>query len=452
MDRHILVMLMGMIMTGLFFCSPVTAGEYSLDDLYRIALERAETIKIAEQNFDISEITRKKAIAYLNPTLTAYTTYTRYTEDKRAAETNLGLVKLPGSLYQPYEVSAWGLRMDYRFSLSGNAITALRMADKTIEKSRFDLYAVKEEYLFQVTGIYYDYLKAKKLREIATANLDRLQKYRDAAEKRLKVGEVTRTVLLRAESELSSAQADLVKAINGVDLAKAALVSIVGIDKESQIIETPFRTVDLDPLPYYQEKGLEERADIRGLAIQKRLAEDQVKYNKGAYWPNLSLAAVYARLEQCPAASTLNRESMYAVASLNFPFYEGGLRMAEVKEAKAREKQAALRYDEFKKNIAIEIQRAYLELQTQRGSLAYLEAQRTYARENYHAVSRQFDFGLANSIDVLDATTALVAAEMKMAEAEYIFQVALLKMKKAIGVFLKDVAGHQPSTDKKLTP
>ena len=43
-------------------------------------------------------------------------------------------------------------------------------------------------------------------------NVGRLTKHRDAASVRLKVGEVTKTALLRAEAELSGAQSEEIKA------------------------------------------------------------------------------------------------------------------------------------------------------------------------------------------------------------------------------------------------
>ena len=51
-------------------------------------------------------------------------------------------------------------------------------------------------------------LRAKKAFEITSPNVERLTKYRDAAAIRLKVGEVTKTTLLRAEAELSGAQSE----------------------------------------------------------------------------------------------------------------------------------------------------------------------------------------------------------------------------------------------------
>jgi outer membrane protein len=72
-----------------------------------------------------------------------------------------------------------------------------------------------------VTNAYYDVLKAGRFVEISQANIVRLIKYRDAASTRLKIGEVTKTAVLRAEAELSGAQSDLVKSENLFSSTKA---------------------------------------------------------------------------------------------------------------------------------------------------------------------------------------------------------------------------------------
>jgi outer membrane protein len=171
------------------------------------------------------------------------------------------------------------------------------------------------------------------------------------------------------------------------------------------------------------------------------MAEEQVKYAKGAFWPMLSLTGVYATSDQSPATQTLVRDSTLGLLSLSFPFFEGGLRRAEVKEALAKDRQSSLIYEDFKKSVGIEVQGAYLDLVTQKGTLKYLEDQVVYARDNYNAVSKQFEFGLAQSLDVMDANTLLVTAERNLSEAVYNYQVAILKMKKATGTLLKAVMG-----------
>ncbi len=408
------------------------AGEYSLDDLYRLALGRAERIKLSEEDLYIAKTGKEKALSLLLPKLSAFGYYTKYNSEK---------YNDAGMLLQPDSATTWGVRADESVSLSGRELTALGISKDYILKSQHDLYATKEGYLLSIASAYYDVMKAKKILDIANSNLERLLKYRNAAEKRLKVGEVTKTVLLRAEGELSGARSEAVKAINALELAKAVLARTVGIEGDFQLKEAPPEDMKIAPESSFQEMAFTGRADLKSLEIQKKIAEEQVKYAKGAFWPTLSASGVYISSDQSPATSTLVRDGAFGLLQLNFPFFEGGLRQAEVKEALAKDRQSSLIYEDFKKSVGIEVQGAYLDLVTQKGTLKYLEDQVVYARDNYNAVSKQFEFGLAQSLDVMDANTLLVTAERNLSEAVYNYQVAILKMKKATGTLLKAVMG-----------
>jgi outer membrane protein len=428
MKKIVIVLSAGGLLFFLLASAQLSAAEYSLEDLYHIALNHSEKLKVAEENLSIAEIGKEKALSYLLPRLTATGGVTQYSEKKFSSS---------GSVIQPESASSWGVRLDETVSLSGRELKALGISRQYVTKSQYDLAAIREDYLLRyVAASYYNVLTARKNLEIADSNLDRLLKYRDAAEKRLRVGEVTKTALLRAEGELSGAKSDRLQALNSLELAMAVLASNVGITDPITLTETPAVEGDVPSLGVFREQAFAVRADLKSLEIQRQIAADQIKYAEGAYWPSISLSGVYAAADQSPGTSSLNRESIYGGVALNFPFFEGGLRKAEVSEAKARERQAALFYEDAKKGIDIEVQSVYLDLVTQKGILQFLNDQLAFARENYHAVARQFDFGLSNSLDVLDANTLLVSAERKAVSAVYNYRLALLRMKKATGTLL----------------
>ncbi|MDA8338599.1 MAG: TolC family protein [Nitrospiraceae bacterium] len=360
------------------------AQEYSLEDLYRIALERSEKIKISEEDLYIAERGKDKAVSVLFPKLSAFGSYTRYDKDKFSST---------GAVIQPEDSTSWGLRLDQSLSLSGREITAFKISKEYIEKSKYDLHAVKEAYIFNVASAYYDVLRTKKAVEIAKSNLERLTKHRDAAATRLRVGEATKTDLLRAEAELSGAQAELVKSENNLKLAKAVLARVAGLSGDYDVKEAAGSREDTaDNLDSLKQTAFAERAEMKAMELQKRIAEEQVGYSKGAYWPTIAIEGVYTRREDNPAVVTVNKESIYGGIKLNFPFFEGGLRKAEVAEAEAKKRQSGLIYDDLKKTIGIEVENAYLDFQTQKGVLKSLEDQTTFARDNYNSVSRQYQF------------------------------------------------------------
>lgn len=443
------------IFCALLILAPLSAypKEYSLEDLYAIALERSEAIKIAEEDLYISKRGKDKAIAVLFPTLSAYGTHTRYSEEKQAANVTL----------QPDAVNTWGLRADQSFSLSGREITAYKIANKMISRSAYDLDAAKEEYLLSVASAYYDVMKAVKTADIAKSNVDRLTKHRDAANTRLRVGEATKTTLLRAEAELAGAQSELIRAENNRKLTKTVLARIAGIKEDYEVKDSQGSGVkgqeiedlknlsvncQLSAIDCLKQTALSERSELKALTIGRNIAEHEVTYAKGSFLPTLSLEGVYSKKETDPS-SLYDIESIYGGVKLNFPFFEGGLRRAEVLEAKAKLRQAEYNLSDLKNSINVDIENAYLNLLTEMGILEKLKAEAEYARDNYNAVSKQFEYGLANSIEVMDANTLLVSSERELVNAEYDYQFAVLKLKRTTGTLLKTVESRQGSGDNK---
>lgn len=433
-----------------FVTAPAGAAhEYALDDLYRIALEMSEKIKISEEDVIIAEKGREKAVAGLIPKLSAFGNYTRYSESR---------LNDMQALIQPLETTGWGVRLDQLYSLGGKEFISLDSARKGIDKSIFDLYATRERYLFTVASAFYDALRAKRLVEISQANVERLKKQRDAAAIRLKVGEATKTVVLRAEAELSGAQSELIRSVNSYRLAKAVLARTVGLDgppdfelKEAplslpggEVPAVPDRLIPLCPvstLDCFREVSLRQRAEMKSQDLQARIAQDGISSAKSAYWPTLSIEGVYIRSDQNPEMVSLNKESVYGGLKLNFPFFEGGLRKAEVGEAEAKYRQAELSKEDLRKTILIDVEAAYVVLVTAAGVLKSLQDQLVFAKDNYSAVSKQFEFGLATSIDIIDANTLLVTAERQFSDAQLAYQFAILGIERTTGTLLQRVAG-----------
>jgi outer membrane protein len=418
--------------------TPLCAKEYSLDELYKIAIERSEKVRISVEDVYIAMRNKDKAFSSFLPTLSAFGGYTRYSDKKRDRSSSI--------LIQPDDVGYGGLRLDQSLSLGGREFTAYTMSKEGIVKSTHDLTAVKEDYIFLVSSAYYDLLRAKKAVEISKATVERLTKHRDAAASRLKVGEVIKTDLLRAEAELSGAKSDLIRAENNLKLTKANLARIAGLNEDYDIKEEPNMDQNAtDGVEDYKNLAFSERAEMKSADMQRKIAMDNIKYMKSSYWPTVSLEALYAKRDEDPATDSLIRNEAYAGLRLDFPFFEGGLRRAEVREAEAKYRQANLMYEDLRKSIGIEVDGAYLDFLTQKGVLKSLEDQYVYATDNYNSISKQYIYGLANSIDVIDANTLLVTSERQLIDARYYYQLSILRLKRVTGTLLKSIANQLPS-------
>lgn len=438
--------LLGLTLIGPEMDRSFASEQYSLSDLYRIALERSERVKMSEEEVLLAETQKNKARSVLLPTVSAFSNYTKYNQSQKFGDL----------VIQPDWSASWGARIDKSFSLSGRELTAYRSSKDNIERSKYELSATREGYIYQVASAFYDVLRAGRAVEIAEDSVLRLTKHRDEASVRLKQGEVTKTALLRAEAELSGARSELRKTQNNQKLAKAVLSRTVGLTGDLEIKETVPQNhgPDLEviggefvnqatALERLKSHALSQRAEVKALELEEKISRDRVKYAQGAYWPGISIEGGYIGRDDGPSAPFSSKETIYGGISLSMAIFEGGLRKADISESKARERQAKLAVDDFKKTISIEVENAYLDLMTEQEIIQSLEAQLAFAKDNYNAVSRQFEFGLATSIEVMDANTLLLTAERQLADAGYLRDLSLLRVERATGTLLDIAMGSQ---------
>ncbi len=418
----------------IFNCQAIAEENLTLSDIFSLAMKKAEKVRIAEENLTIAKEGTYKALAALLPTVTAAGRYTNYSKEKL----------YNNQIIQPDKSLIWSISIEERLSLGGREFTNYSISKDNLARTEFDVNSFKEQYLLKVAQDIYNYLKAKRATEIAQSNVERLKKHRDAAKIRLKVGEVTKTDVLRAEAELSGAEAELIQAKNILKVAKSVLAKDAGIDRDFELLESklidPYLEINLDTIKAIAK---ESRPEIKFAQLSKEIARKNVNYAIGSFFPTLSLSATYQRLDQTPSNQATNKESSYAIAAINFPIFEGGLRRAEVGEAKAKLRQAELQYDDTVKEVLIDVESAYHSYLTFRDTIKSLEAEVAFARENFNSVSKQYQYGLANSIDVTDANTFLVTAERKLMEAQYNYQLAILRLRQATGTLLKGFINNE---------
>ena len=120
-----------------------------------------------------------------------------------------------------------------------------------------------------------------------------------------------------------------------------------------------------------------------------------------------------------------------------FTLFDGGLKSAEISQAKAREKKMVHQCELKKKEILLEVESAWLDLNTQRSILGSLKEQLTFAEENFKAVSEQFSIGLSSSIDIMDANTLFVKAERELSDARYQYKISELTLHRKKGSLLE---------------
>ncbi len=403
----------------------------TLEDAYRMSAGEHEAIKIAGESLFQAKTNLGKATSLLMPTLTADGNLRKYNELKRAGS----------FLIQPNDSSSFELRLTQPIYSGGRDWSARRQAKMTVEERRLWFESTREVVILETTRAYFGVLKAEKGLEIQEAALRRAKERSKVASSRFKVGDVTKSVVLRAEAESAGAEAELTKAARGLTNAKDALKRFIGVKDDIKVVEPPLKSAHKEDIEDLINMAFEGRRDYKRSTIDQNIALEGIRYAKGNFLPTLKLEGVYSWRDQEPTTTFFQEETVYGSLVLTYPLFEGGLRRAELREARSRSREAELRRIGLKRDIEIEVRSAFNNMETLSAVIESYRKQVAFAEENYNMVFKQFKYGIATNVDVIDADTTLISAQSGLFNAKYDLQVAIMELKYSTGTLLDEMEG-----------
>ena len=403
---------------------------YTIDDIYKAAIQNNEYIKIAEEDKNQSQDRINQALSYLLPHFVSQSEYTAY--DK----------KLPSSgdiLFQPDSQFMTSLVMTQPLYAGGRTAAAFRAAKKYREGSlkRFSL--AKQDLVMNVAAVYYGVIKAEKLIEINTRSLEALERHqnvtdREASTRKTKANQ---SALLRANTLVSEAKIALVRSQDGLTIAREKLSLITKLPQDIKISDPPKLPEPNKSLDELQKFAFDTRDDFLNAKIDKNIAEESVKIIRGSHYPQLNAEAGMWYSHSWPALLT-DATVFYGGLRLQIPIFEGGLMTAEIAEAKSKVIQAELATDFLRESINSDVQEASVNIKTLNSVIDTAKLQIDYANRNFDLVEGLFSEGLLSSLSLIDAEQARTLAEMELMNATYDRELAILKLKKAMGTLGKE--------------
>lgn len=413
--------------------NPAGRPVYSLEDIYRFALERSETIRIAENQLYVAQKDVDRAFSVLVPTFSAYGDYIRYDND---------------GLTQPKSGQEYGVKLQQQFTINGRELIVLGAAKDTVRQREYDLDAVTEENLYSVASAYFDIVNKRNRVAILKENVKRLTTQKEAVVTKLKLEEVPKTALLRTEAELSGARSDLVQAENSLEFAYATLARLLELSPAYEIVSPDLDAdASLDgTLEQFIDTAFAHRSDVKSLEMNVKLAGDNVDIVRSEYWPTLSVEAGYKRQDTDPSYLTED-ETVYGAVNLNLILFDWGLRSATISQEKTNLRSVELQLQAKYKDVALEVEQAYLTIITAQSAIMALKDKLRFSRADYEAVSLQFRLGQADSLDLIDSNTVLLNSERELSEARYILALAKIGLERTQGIFLNSVKSQLNNQD-----
>jgi outer membrane protein len=429
--KSIHALVLGMIFCLLTGTAHTEEKTYTIQDAYQSAIANNEFMKIAEEDRAQSDYRVDQAWTYLYPRVVAQGSFTKY--DKT----------LPPSggpfLFQPEEQLRAALVLTQPLYTGGRTLAALRTAQKMQVTSATGVSLAKQDLMMNVSEAYYAVLKAQKSVEISTRSLERMERHRQITEREAKTrkSKANQSALLRANSLVTQARIALVRSQDGLKIAKDKLSLLSKLPQDVQLAEPQILEVSKESMASIQKKALESRDDYANSKVNRSIAEENVTIVKGGHYPQFYAEAGVQYSDSRPEMAT-DSTVYYAGLRLQIPIFEGGLMKAEVSEAKSKVRQAELSGEFLRKSIESDVQESYVNLQTVTSVLDTAKIQMEYAKGNFDAVESLYSEGLLTSLSMIDAEGALTSAERELMNATYDREVAIIRLKKSMGMLGKD--------------
>lgn len=403
-----------------------TAAEMTLtlEDVWKMTLLAGDDIRIAGEGVAQAQASVDKALSTFLPRITAETGITKYSDRK-----------VSGSLVtQPDDSARFDLKITQPLYTGGTEWSARRLARMRLEKSGATLGYARQSAMLRAARAFFSVLKSQKDMEIKRAALKRAEERRKVATARFKVGEVTRSAVLRAEAETANGEAELIRAESAIRDAKSFLKRTLNVTEDLNVVEPEAFTAANASEEALIKTAYENRLDYKGSVLDQKLAGEGITYAKGNFLPSVRLEGAYDWKKQNPTTAFLVEDSVNASVVLSYPLFEGGLRKAELSEARSKLRESELRRHSLMRDIEVEVRQAYNSIESARAVIDAYKKQLSFAEEDYKMVFEQFKFGIATTVDVIDADSTLISAQRSLMNSSYDLQLAILELNYSTGV------------------
>jgi len=402
---------------------------WTLDDVLRIAFENNPDLQSARANFQAAAEVVGEAVSGYLPSVDGFASSVRTTLPQPSA----GLTAFLGE-NRPYTMGVVSIRqilLDFGKNLEN--IEASRAEKRSAEQDVFALHNLIE---LNTERAFYDVAAAQKLVEVAKKSMAQFQETYRRADMQVKTGVRPPFDRTQAEVELAKAQLALINARSTRDLARIALVNIMGMRrqvtfalKEGPVQTLPASVTALD-MQRLTDVALRERPEMRRADFRVESAVDRLKEQRFQYTPTFNAAGWYGDYAGDYPIQERGAWGFGVNASMNL--FDGLSTTFRLKELKFRLEQQEASAKRQSENIVAEVAVAYMNLMRAEQNETVADEGAEFAKENFQFARKRYDADVGTILELLVAETSLVNAEAVQVEARYRYATGLAALKRAV--------------------
>ena len=385
------------------------AEPYTLEQLKALALEANPSLGAARADVEVSRADTLTARAYPNPELEVMG------GDRNSRGPNLA----PGSLGT--------IGLSQRFDYPSQRDARLRVAEAGVVSAQSGVQSFEIDLLAQLKQNYYLVIRYQDELRAAQEDLELARSIRNRVEVRVNTGEAPRYELIRADTELLTAQKNADAAVLRIVQAKARLRALVAgqLPEDFDLQGELARDAELPPLGQLRDDMLARNPEIFRLKAEIDRFTEQRELEKLRRMPDVSLKLARDRDPEYEA----NRIGV----AVTIPIFDR--RQGQIAQAGAQVERTRLQLDNRLFQLQKQLDAAYRQFELSRNQVSALETGIVREAEAALKVAEAaYRFGERGILDFLDAQRVFRAVRNELISARYDLSAAVVEIERLSAV------------------
>lgn len=297
----------------------------------------------------------------------------------------------------------------------------------------------EQSVILDVDKAYWQVVSLQNKRHLAVGYRDMLQHLDEDVQKMIREGVATKANELSVSVKLNEAEMTLMRLDDGLLLSRMLLAQLCGLpldaapalaDEDLSKIGVQVASVEGDV-----DAAMQNRPELAQLDLATQMLRQKVNIERSAFLPSLALTGGY--VSTYPSLTNgfeTHLRGMWNVGvSLKIPVWNWGEGLYKVKAARTDAAIAALRYDEIREKVQLQVKQSALAVNEANRKLELSSKNLEKAEENLRVARVGFAEGMIPTSDLLAAQTAWLGAQSDVIDAQIDIRLTQAAYNNAIG-------------------
>ncbi|MCL2650750.1 MAG: TolC family protein [Candidatus Azobacteroides sp.] len=418
--------------------------QLTLDKAIEIALSENPTIKVAEQEIQKVDYSKKSAWYNILPSLDASGQYAKYLSP--ASMAMMGQIINSPTNYTAQGGLQLSLPLFVPALWQSIQMTTLDM-QLAVEKAHASKITLRND----VTKAYYGILLAQDTYKTLQNALDLAKDVYQLTEKRFEVGLSSEFDVISAEVQMKNLQPNIMVTENGLEQAKMMLKILMGLEI-TQPVEVSGNLIDYEigiDNANALDLSLKANTDLRQLDIQQQQLQKALAIQRTQRMPTLAAFGTYGYQGMANRATEINfgglpiqveksndwySQGLLVGLQLNIPLSGIFTNTAKEKQTKIQISQLAMQRDYLEENLNLQVRAALDNMKTAATQAESAKSNEKLAQKAYDISMKRYDTGMGIMLEVQNASQALTNSQLVLGQAIATYLNSKADLDKILGI------------------